>query len=146
MEIRSKKLVQKLELPELTKDYKNMSSRELNLEISDISKELVELEKKSAEVRTAAIGYIKKNMADPGSSLRTLFKTDMLNERRLNIINKPYLLKSNLKQHLEGLLSKKIEEELTANFLSENEKLKDLVSEIEIAKTPIGDILQVVMK
>jgi hypothetical protein len=133
-----------LELPETTKDYEGMSSRELALELKDITADITKEGMLNDEARKAVILFVNDKGSQPNTA--PLFAGQRrVDERKVVVKNQRYNLLCNLKKHIENLYQLKLEKELTADFIKEKPELKGVISKLQMIENPTGQFLEVSM-
>lgn len=131
------KLVKKIrenpkpELPEKSEKYEGMDSKKLSLELKDVELKLNKIQARNDNIKEAVIKHMNENQAE-NQYTKSLFDGRKLDERRINIYDKELTLVANLRMHLDSLLKKALEKEMTDKFLSENPAFEGSVDDISV--------------
>ena len=129
------------ELPKDMKNYEDMDSRQLTGELKALQGEVVKLEAQSERIKEKIAKFM--NEQQPGDYNRSVFEGNRFDIRRLAIHDRQQTLTSNLRNHVDSIMKKAVEKEMTERFVGLNPEFKGVVSKLHVIDTPVGTSLAV---
>ena len=126
----------KPELPVSKKNYGEMDSRRLGVELKELDTELRKRGVRGERVKEAIIKFM--NDQQPTQYTKSVFDGARFDERRLQLVDKDTTKLANLRNHVDDLMRMAVENEMTERFTSLNPDLKGVVKNITVSQTPIG--------
>lgn len=131
----------KPELPETTKDYEEMDSKQLAVELKDVKSDITKLEAQNERLRERISNFMDEQQ--PEILNRSVFQGNKFDPAKLSVQNKELNLKSNLRKHIESLIKKATEDEMKQKFVSLNPEFEGVVKGMAIEPVPTGHMLVV---
>ena len=134
-------------LPKLDKEYKEMNSQTLQVELKHLDEKIAKMKADNENVLSKIIGFM--NSEPVPEHMSTLFMNNKIDPRKVQIHNQELNWTTNLRTYVSELFSLAMETELQAKFVALNPELGKIIEEvynISMEDSPSGKILKVEMK
>ena len=131
-------------VPEDAEKYEGMGSKSLMTEIKMIEQDMVKYDVKNNAIKQAVDNFMKKQASNEVT--RTVFDGSRFLSHKLKVYNESQNNLKRLKDYLTNKLKQVSESELVSKFEAFNPDLVGEISDITVAKTPMGFELAVTVK
>lgn len=134
-------------LPKMDKDYKEMDSKQLQVELKHLDGKIAKIKADNENVYGKVIEFM--NHEPIPEHMKTLFRNNKIDPGKILIFNNELNQMNNLRIYLSELFSFAMEKELREKFTAMNPELGKIIEEvhnISIEESPSGKILRVEMK
>jgi len=124
------------ELPQTTKNFEEMSIRELTTEIRDLDVEIQKIGTVNQRIKQTVINFMNNQQAN--EITQPIFEGSRFEDRRLQIYDREMVLKKNLEAYLRSLFKRAIEKEMTEKFVTLNPDFRGIIKDMSVKQTSQG--------